>query len=84
MELQVAVTAHSPSTGWGSRVTTNHYIYNHVGSFAAAGEAFAKALVLGGVTQRFPTLHFGFLEGGVAWEEPPNPVESTAIRWSSS
>jgi hypothetical protein len=38
-----------------------------VGSFAAAGEAFAKALVLGGVTQRFPTLNFAFLEGGVAW-----------------
>ena len=46
---------------------TNHYIHNHVGSFAAAGEAFAKALVLGGVTQRFPTLHFAFLEGGVTW-----------------
>jgi predicted TIM-barrel fold metal-dependent hydrolase len=67
VELRVAVTSHSPSTGWGSRVTTNHYIYNHVGSFAAAGEAFAKALVLGGVTRRFPTLHFAFLEGGVTW-----------------
>jgi predicted TIM-barrel fold metal-dependent hydrolase len=65
--LHVAVTSHSPSTGWGSRVATNHYIHNHVGSFAAAGEAFAKALVLGGVTQRFPTLHFAFLEGGVTW-----------------
>ena len=67
MELKVAVTSHSPSTGWGSRVTTNHYIHNHVGSFAAAGEAFAKAVVLGGVTRRFPALNFGFLEGGVAW-----------------
>ena len=46
---------------------TTHYIHNHVGSFAAAGEAFAKALVLSGVTQRFPTLNFAFLEGGVAW-----------------
>jgi predicted TIM-barrel fold metal-dependent hydrolase len=67
LELKVAVTTHSPSTAWGSRVTTNHYIYNHVGSFAAAGEAFAKALVLGGVTKRFPGLNFAFLEGGVAW-----------------
>jgi predicted TIM-barrel fold metal-dependent hydrolase len=67
VELGVAVTAHSPSVGYGSRVVTNHYIHNHVGSFAAAGEAFAKALVLGGVTQRFPTLNFAFLEGGVAW-----------------
>lgn len=67
VELKVAVTSHSPSTGWGSRVTTNHYIYNHVGSFAAAGEAFAKAVILGGVTKRFPRLNFAFLEGGVAW-----------------
>ncbi|MDA0653613.1 MAG: amidohydrolase family protein [Proteobacteria bacterium] len=67
VDLRVAVTAHSPSVGYGSRVVTNHYIHNHVGSFAAAGEAFAKALVLGGVTQRFPTLNFAFLEGGVAW-----------------
>lgn len=67
MELKVAVTTHSPSTGWGSRVATNHYIYNHVGSFAAAGEAFAKAVILGGVTRRFPTLNFAFLEGGVGW-----------------
>lgn len=64
---KVAVTSHSPSTGWGSRVVSNHYIHNHVGSFAASGEAFAKALVLGGVTKRFPTLNFAFLEGGVAW-----------------
>jgi len=63
----IAVTAHSPSVGYGSRVVTNHYIHNHVGSFAAAGEAFAKAVVLGGVTKRFPTLNFAFLEGGVAW-----------------
>jgi predicted TIM-barrel fold metal-dependent hydrolase len=67
VELKVAVTAHTPSMGWGSRVTTTNYIYNHVGSFAASGEAFAKALVLGGVTKRFPTLQFAFLEGGVAW-----------------
>lgn len=67
LELKVAVTAHTPSMGWGSRVTTTNYIYNHVGSFAACGEAFAKALVLGGVTRRFPDLKFAFLEGGVAW-----------------
>jgi predicted TIM-barrel fold metal-dependent hydrolase len=66
-ELKVAVTTHSPSTHWGSRVVTNNYIYNHVGSFAAAGEAFAKAVLLGGVTKRFPHLNFAFLEGGVAW-----------------
>ena len=67
VELKVAVTAHTPSVGFGSRVCTYQYVHNHVGSFAAAGEAFAKALVLGGVTKRFPSLHFAFLEGGVAW-----------------
>ena len=67
VELKVAVTSHSPSHGWGSRVATNHYVHNHVGSFAAAGEAFAKAVMLGGVTRRFPSLNFAFLEGGVAW-----------------
>src|SRR5438094_309002 len=34
---------------------------------AAAGHAVAKALFLGGVTRRFPDVHFGFLEGGVGW-----------------
>ena len=67
VELKVAVTSHSGATGWGSRVSTTSYIHNHVGSFAAAGEAFAKALVLGGVTQRFPKLNFAFLEGGLGW-----------------
>jgi predicted TIM-barrel fold metal-dependent hydrolase len=67
MELKVAVTSHSGSMGWGARVSTTNYIRNHVGSFAAGGEAFARSLVLGGVTQRFPQLNFAFLEGGVAW-----------------
>ena len=65
--LKVAPTSHSPSTGWDARSSVNSYIYNHVGSFAWAGEAFCKALVLGGVTHRFPGLNFAFLEGGVAW-----------------
>jgi predicted TIM-barrel fold metal-dependent hydrolase len=67
VELKVAVTAHTGANGHGSRLVTNNYVYNHVGQFAAGGEAFAKAVVLGGVTRRFPTLNFGFLEGGVCW-----------------
>jgi predicted TIM-barrel fold metal-dependent hydrolase len=67
VELKVAVTAHTPSVGFGSRVCTYMYVHNHIGSFAQAGEAFAKALVLSGVTKRFPNLNFCFLEGGVAW-----------------
>ena len=65
--LKVAPTAHAPSTGWDARSSHSSYIYNHVGSFAWAGEAFCKGLILGGVTRRFPDLNFAFLEGGVAW-----------------
>lgn len=42
-------------------------MYNHTGHFSAAGDAVCKALFMGGVTRRFPTLKFGFLEGGVGW-----------------
>jgi len=40
---------------------------NHIGHFATAGEAVCKAIFMGGVTRRFPTLKFAFLEGGVGW-----------------
>src|SRR5581483_11623210 len=42
-------------------------VFNHIGHFGAANEAICRALFLGGVTRRFPTLKFGFLEGGVGW-----------------
>lgn len=66
VDLGVAVTVHSGSQAIGLRSTSN-YMYNHVGHFAEAGQALAKALVMGGVTRRFPSLNFAFLEGGVAW-----------------
>ena len=34
---------------------------------AAAGEAAARSLLLGGAPMRFPELRWAFLEGGVAW-----------------
>jgi predicted TIM-barrel fold metal-dependent hydrolase len=67
IELRVAVTAHSGSMGWESRGSVNNFTYNHIGHFAAASHAFAKALILGGVIQRFPSLRFALLEGGVGW-----------------
>ena len=67
IDLKVAPTAHSAGMGWGSRVSPSNYVFNHIGMFAAAHESFAKALVMGGVTRRFPNLNFGFLEGGVGW-----------------
>ena len=40
---------------------------HHIGNFAAAGEATARALLFGGVPLRHPRLRFAFQEGGVAW-----------------
>lgn len=67
VELGFSPTFHSGSKGYGLRVSPSNFCYNHIGHFAAAGEAVCKALFLGGVTRRFPTLKFGFLEGGVGW-----------------
>jgi predicted TIM-barrel fold metal-dependent hydrolase len=67
VELKVAPTFHSQGIGWGSRTSISNFMYNHIGHFAAAGEALCKALFMGGVTRRFPTLQFGFLECGVGW-----------------
>ena len=67
VELGVAPTTHASGQGLGHRNATHSYVYNHIGAFDANGEAFAKALVLGGVTRRFPSLKFGFLEGGSGW-----------------
>ena len=53
--------------GWGSRNSISSYVHNHIGNFAAAGEAICRALVLGGVAKRHPSLRFAFLEGGVGW-----------------
>jgi predicted TIM-barrel fold metal-dependent hydrolase len=67
VELKVAPTFHSGGMGWGSRTSISNYMYNHIGHFAAAGEAVCKALFMGGVTRRFPSLRFAFLECGVGW-----------------
>ena len=67
LELKVVPTFHSPSDGMYMRNSISNYCYNHIGHFAAAGDAIAKSLFLGGVTRRFPDVNFGFLEGGVGW-----------------
>ena len=66
-ELGVSPTFHHAGLGWGSRAGRKSYVYNHLGHFAAAGEATCRSLFLGGVPKRFPKLAFAFLEGGVAW-----------------
>src|SRR5712671_8054111 len=67
VELKINPTFHSASSGLGFRTSPSNFVYNHIGHFAAAGEAVCKSLFLSGVTRRFPTLNFAFLEGGVGW-----------------
>ena len=67
VELGVSPTFHSGSRGIGTRMSPTNFVYNHIGHFAAASEAVCKAMFMGGVTRRFPTLKMGFLEGGVGW-----------------
>jgi predicted TIM-barrel fold metal-dependent hydrolase len=66
-ELGVAAAFHSGGQGWGTRMSTTNYLYNHLGSFGAAAETAARSLFFGGVPRRYPDLRFVFLEGGVAW-----------------
>ena len=67
VELKIAPAFHSSHQGVGARTSISNYMYNHLGHFASAGESICKALFMGGVTRRFPTLQFAFLECGVAW-----------------
>ena len=66
-ELGVCPTFHASAQGWGTRASRSNYVHNHIGNFAAAGEATLRSLLLGGAPMRFPDLRWAFLEGGVAW-----------------
>ena len=66
-ELKLTPTFHSFGLNWGMRVSISNFMYNQIGHFAAAAEGICKALFLGGVTRRFPTLKFAFKEGGAGW-----------------
>jgi predicted TIM-barrel fold metal-dependent hydrolase len=64
VQLGLPIAFHSPGFGFDERNSPSNFVYNHCGHFAAAGEAVAKSLVLGGVLQRFPQLRVAVLEGG--------------------
>jgi predicted TIM-barrel fold metal-dependent hydrolase len=66
-ELRVAPSFHNGARSIVLRNSPSNFCFNHIGHFASAGEAMAKALFFGGVTRRFPELNFAFLEGGVGW-----------------
>jgi predicted TIM-barrel fold metal-dependent hydrolase len=67
VERGVAVTQHSGSPRWVDRASITNFTFNHVGHFAESNHAFARSVFLGGVARRFPSLNFGFMEGGVSW-----------------
>ena len=67
VDLGVAVTQHSGSPRWVDRASITNFTYNHVGHFAESNHAFARGVFLGGVVRRYPSLNFGFMEGGVSW-----------------
>jgi predicted TIM-barrel fold metal-dependent hydrolase len=66
VELKVVPGFHSQGF-WGGRASPTNFVHNHIGHFAAAGEAMCRGLFMGGVTRRFPSLKFAFLECGVGW-----------------
>jgi predicted TIM-barrel fold metal-dependent hydrolase len=67
VELGIPLTSHSGSMGWPDRSLPNNFVANHLGHFAQSHHTFARSLFLGGVTDRFPKLNIGFMEGGVGW-----------------
>lgn len=69
VEYGVAPTQHSSAVAspFGAHRSISNYQYNQINCFADVNHALCKAVFMGGVTRRFPTLKFGFLEGGVGW-----------------
>ena len=67
VELQLAPVSHSGLIFQRPTRSTSNYMFNHINALSHGHEALCKALFFGGVTRRFPTLNFAFLEGGVGW-----------------
>jgi len=82
-DLGVAVTGHG---GIGFRYlptgrnSPSNYVFNHILGHADLQEGLCRALVMGGVTHRFPSLRFAFLEGGVGWAA--ELLGATYAHWS--
>jgi predicted TIM-barrel fold metal-dependent hydrolase len=67
VELGIVPSSHVGTLGGPTHGSITNYTFNHAGSFAAAGHILCRALLLGGVMHRFPTLRVAFLEGGAGW-----------------
>ncbi len=79
VDLGLAPMTHSGALGWPDRSSPHNFVFNHLGHFASAAHSFARALYLGGVLARFPSLKFAFLEGGVGWAR--NLCSDLAAHW---
>lgn len=66
-ELGVSIAFHSGFIGMTPYRSPSTYVANHLSMLAAGQQALATSLFLGGVTRRFPSMRFAFLEGGVTW-----------------
>jgi predicted TIM-barrel fold metal-dependent hydrolase len=66
-DLGVSLGTHTQGNDIGFRRSPTNWVYNHIGHFAASGEALCKSLFLGGVTRRHPRLRVALLEGGAGW-----------------
>ena len=69
VDLKVAVTSHGgvvPGLPWHGTAISS-YMSDHIGTHAYQQSLLCKSLFLGGVTRRFPTLNFAFLECGVGF-----------------
>lgn len=66
-ELKVPLVSHGTNAAVGWRRSPSNYIFNQTTCFADAGEVLCRSLFLGGVTRRFPSLKFQFLECGAGW-----------------
>src|SRR5262245_342431 len=67
IELRLAPVSHSGLIFQRPTRSVSNYMFNHINALSQGHEALCKALFIGGVTRRFPTLNFAFLEGGVGW-----------------
>ena len=68
IELGVAPSCHNAMRGRGTtHASPSNYVFNSLGSFGQGSEFFCRALFMGGVPHRFPSLKFAFLEGGAGW-----------------
>jgi len=66
-ELGLSIAFHSGFIGMTPYRSISSYVFNHLSMLAQGQQSLAKSLFLGGVTRRFPSVNFAFLEGGVAW-----------------